>query len=113
MNKDKSVAVVAQSLYLANLLLMPGLSFLVLLIYFHRKKAASRLSRLHLYRSVQLSLVAGLFLAFIPLLYLWFSDSQSRAMMLIVFYFVCFHAGFVMLGIVNLARAMSAKCPLF
>lgn len=113
MKRKNNIAVMAQSMYLANLLILPGLSFLILLRYFYVHREVKMLARLHLYRSVQLSVLAGLLLGVIPLLYILLSDSQSRALMLVLFYFVCAHAGLVLTGMLNLARAMANKPPLF
>ena len=112
-DKQKRVSVIAQSLYLVNLLLLPGIGFLVLAYYFkqHYQKRGS--ARIHLYRAVQLSIMNGFLLAIVPLIYILLAANFSTALMLTLFYVVCMHTGFVMLGMLNLSRAMVGKIPLF
>ncbi len=112
-DKQKKVAIIAQSLYLANLLVLPGVAFIVLAFYFktHFKKPGS--ARFHLYRAVQLSVINGILLAIVPLIYILLAANFSTALMLTIFYVVCMHTAFVMLGMLNLSRAMVAKVPLF
>jgi len=127
-------AIICQSLYLANLLLLPGLCFCVLLYFYflyrshsHKKKHASLhvishrniaakvrgMGRIHLIRSIQLSLLAGFVLGVVPLSVIFFSNQQDASIMVAVFYFVTLHATFVLIGMFNLSRAMANKLPLF
>ena len=127
-------AVIYQSLYLANLLLLPGVFFLILLYYFkqfkqqkkingeHAKNSSGNnevwlrnlgIAKIHLIRSIQLSVLAGLLLAVIPSLVIYFSAELQTSIMVGLVYFVTLHAGFVLLGMFNLARAMANKLPMF
>jgi hypothetical protein len=106
-------AIIYQSLYLANLLLIPVFSFLVLLYFLRFGKPQSRFSKIHLIRAVQISALAGLLLIIIPLLIVFFSSQFNTSLMVIIFYFVTLHAGFVLIGMLNLSRAMAKKLPLF
>lgn len=127
-------AVIYQSLYLANLLLLPGVFFLILLYYFkqfkqqkkingeHTKNSSGNnevwlrnlgIAKIHLIRSIQLSVLAGLLLAVIPSLVIYFSAELQTSIMVGLVYFVTLHAGFVLLGMFNLARAMANKLPIF
>ena len=110
-------AVVFQSLYLANLLLLPGISFLILLwLLFTHQKSPNQLSRwckIHLFRAVQLSILVGIVLVFIPVCIVFVSPELNTSLMGIIIYFVMFHTGFVLIGMLNLARAMAKKLPLF
>ncbi len=114
-NKDyqQKISIIAQSLYLANLLLLPGLSFLVLLHYFMKHKSHYGVARIHLYRSMQLCILNGILLAVIPLIYIFISASFSAALMVTIFYFVCMHSIFVLIGMFNLSRALVSKLPIF
>jgi hypothetical protein len=111
--KQRRLAIIAQSLYLANLLLVPGLAFLALLYVFIKQSPAYGLARIHLFRAVQLSLFSGLLLVAIPLLVLKFSQQLDISVMMLLLYFVTFHAAVVLLGMFNLARAMSGRLPIF
>lgn len=126
-------AVIYQSLYLANLLLLPGIFFLVLLYYFRQyqrhnlangsvaqknvnAKIRSRnlgIAKIHLIRSIQLSVIAGFLLAVVPLAVIFFTDQLQASIMVGLIYFVTLHAGFVLLGMFNLSRAMANKLPIF
>ena len=105
-------AVIYQSLYLTNLLLVPGVSFLLLLWLFVKYQQQPGWQRIHLYRAMQLSLLAGFALAVLPLSILFFQPVESTWMVLVL-YFVTMHAALVLIGMLNLSRAMSRKLPLF
>jgi len=118
-NNPTNAAILYQSLYLANLLLLPGFAFLTLIWFLvdelkaTNKVSISRYSRVHLIRTVQLSLVAGLALVIIPLFFMLVTSQFNTSLMLIIVYFVTLHALFVLIGILNLSRAMTKKSPLF
>lgn len=126
-------SVICQSLYLTNLLLLPGVSFLVML-YFYRQYSQLKtvnagtestiennkirmrtlgIGKIHLIRSVQLSVLAGLLLAVIPLWVIYFSSQLEASVMVGLVYFVTLHAGFILIGMLNLSRAMAMKLPVF
>lgn len=127
---SSNFAIICQSLYLANLLLLPGVFFLILVYYYlsyrsHNAKKNDDLSdksimskvkgigRIHLIRSIQLSLLAGFILVIIPLFVVLLSSQQEASIMVAIFYFVTLHASFVLIGMFNLSRAMATKLPLF
>jgi len=126
-------AVICQSLYLANLLLVPGLFFLVLIYYYNQYKKQNikgepsnnasdnravwlknlGIGKIHLMRSIQLSILAGILLAVVPLTVIYFSSQLQASIMVGLIYFVTLHAGFVLIGMFNLSRAMAKKLPIF
>ena len=124
-------AVICQSLYLANLLLLPGVFFLVLLYYFKQQQQTHHnavendtmnqairlknlgIGKIHLIRSIQLSVLAGILLVIVPLLVIYFSSQIQASIMVGLVYFVTLHAGFVLIGMFNLSRAMAKKLPVF
>jgi len=112
-SKNGRDAIIYQSLYLMNLLLIPGASFLLLLWFFAKKNKQLGWQRIHLYRSVQLSALAGFFILIIPLVVLVTTDAFEASLMVMIIYFVTMHAAFVLLGMLNLSRAMARKLPLF
>ncbi len=122
-NQDNQFAIIYQSLYLANLLLLPLISFLVLVYYFHKANKAnkekpqrfylSKFNKIHLYRSIQISALAGFFLGIAPVFYIFYSAQFSVSVMVVIFYFVTLHTCFVLIGLLNLARAMAKKLPVF
>ncbi len=109
---QKNLSIIAQSLYLANLLAIPLISFAIL-CWFHLKFQRSGLARVHFIRSIQLTILNLLCIVVIPLLFVYLSSQSGDSMMLALFYFICVHTAFVMLGIINLARAMAKRLPLF
>jgi len=112
--REKRLAIIYQSLYLANLLLLPGISFMVLLWYFYKQhKISINWYTIHLYRAVQLSLCAGLLLIVLPATYIFIDGEYTVSVMVMLVYFVTLHTLFVLLGMLNIARAMARKAPLF
>lgn len=127
-------AIICQSLYLANLLLLPGVFFLVLIYYYNQFKQQQKIKnnplenkavnqtvqlknlgigKIHLIRSIQLSVLAGILLAVVPLLVIYLSSQLQTSIMVGLIYFVTLHAGFVLIGMFNLSRAMAKKLPIF
>lgn len=118
-NQQNKPAIIYQSLYLSNLLLIPLGSFLVLLYYYFQNKSKnhpekiSNYNRVHLIRSIQVSALAGLMLGVAPVFYIFFSEQFDVSIMITIFYFVTLHTCFVLIGMLNLARAMARKLPIF
>ncbi len=121
-NQQNKPAIIYQSLYLSNLLLLPVGSFLLLIFYLNqtkiktkkqKQKNISNFNRIHLIRSIQVSVLAGLMLCIAPIFYILFSDQFGVSIMITAFYFVTLHACFVLVGMLNLARAMANKLPIF
>lgn len=111
---EKRLAIIFQSLYLANLLLLPGISFMVLLWYlFKQKTNIINWYTIHLYRAIQLSLCAGVMLIVLPATYIIIDGEYTVSLMVMLVYFVTLHTLFVLLGMLNIARAMARKTPLF
>jgi hypothetical protein len=111
-SEQAKTAIIAESLYLCNLLLLPGISFLILLWLFITKKNISSLERIHLIRCIQLSLAAAA-LIFIPLMVILFVGDFASQFMILLLYFIMAHATFVIIGMYNLTKAMVKKLPLF
>jgi hypothetical protein len=108
----EGLAVAAESLYLANLLLAPGLAFLALLwLYYRRRPCAPTLAVSHLQQTVSASLWAGVLLVGVngAILLLGGYDGPNVWTVVIV-YFTVFHSTLVMLGILGLAKAMAGQC---
>lgn len=115
-NQQNKPAIIYQSLYLSNLLLVPLFSFIVLVFFLYKNKqdkSLSNFNRIHLIRCIQISALAGVMLGVAPIFYIFFSDEFGSSVMISIFYFVTLHTGFVLIGMLNLARAMSKKLPLF
>ena len=111
----QGLAVLAESLYLANLLLAPGLAFGVLLyLYGKHAVAAPPLARCHLRQTLSASLWAGALLVLVNLLILLLGGYRAAyTWLVVILYFVVCHTTLVMLGIIGLAKAMAGQCYRF
>ncbi len=105
------VAVAAEVLYLTNLLLVPGLAFVVLLgLYLRERQSAPPLARCHLVQTVSASIWAGVMLVVVNLLIVVLGGYDSpNTWMIVIIYFTTVHATLVLLGTLGLARAMAGK----
>ncbi len=107
----QDIAVMAEMLYLANLLLLPGLAFLALLLLWARHRhTAPPLARCHLRQTLGGSLWAGalLVLANGAIILLGGYDRPATWVVTIL-YFTLFHSSFVLLGVLGLARALAGQ----
>lgn len=107
----QGLAVAAESLYLINLLLLPGLGFLLLLwLFFRHRDSAPPLARVHLRQTVSASLWAGALLIFTNLLIVVLGGYQTAwTWIIVILYFTTVHATLVLLGILGLARALAGQ----
>lgn len=106
----QGLAVAAESLYLINLLLLPGLGFLLLLgLYFRYRNSASPLARVHLRQTVSASLWAGALLILANLAIVVLGGYQAGTWIIVILYFTTVHATLVLLGILGLARALAGQ----
>jgi len=107
----QGIAVGAEALYLANLLLLPGLAFLALLVlWFVHRRDAPMLGRCHLRQALSASVWAGAILVLANALILALGGYQQPATWIVVIlYFTICHSTLVLFGIVGLARAMAGK----
>ncbi len=107
----QGIAVGAEALYLANLLLLPGLAFLALLVLgFAHRRDAPPLGRCHLRQTLAASLWAGAILVLANVLILALGGYQQPATWIVlILYFTICHSTLVLFGIVGLARAMAGK----
>jgi hypothetical protein len=108
-----SLAVAAQALYLANLLIAPGLAFLALgWLRWRRRPAASPLARAHLDQAWRASLLVGLLLVLVVSAVVFAFGPRSGWTWVVVILYVTFvHSSFVLIGVVGLARAMAGRPP--
>jgi hypothetical protein len=136
-----SKAVQAQAWYLANLLVLPGLSFLMLLYLYlsyvrpfqgkirdqrdlelSEEQASlpmsltlseEELDASHIRSAFWLSVIGGAsVIGGCGLLFL-LAGNNAKAWVMIVLYFTILHTSFVLWGMFNLAKAWSSKLPFF
>ncbi len=116
----QNLAVLAESLYVANLLILPFVAFIGLVIVFLKKHgSAPPLARSHLEQTFAASIgIAIMFFAcagIIVLLKSW-GLQDVGVWMIVVLVFTIIHATMVLFGVLGLAKAMAGKCwryPLF
>lgn len=106
------LATAAESLYLANLLLLPGISFLVLLsLALRAGPDTSSLAKAHLDQTLSASLWAGGLLVVVNgLILLLGGYTGAHTWVLVILYFTVCHSTLVLLGVVGLSKAMAGQC---
>jgi uncharacterized Tic20 family protein len=107
----QELAVAAEVLYLVNLLLLPGIAFVLLLVvYFRNIKSAPALAACHLRQTLSASLWAGglLLVANGSILLLGGYHSPNTWMVVIIYFTTC-HATLVLFGVMGLAKAMAGQ----
>ena len=105
-------AIAAESLYLVNLLLAPGLGFLILLaVWWRQHRRAPPLAAAHLAQTLSGSVWAGVLLvvvnAFIVLLG---GDHGAHVWVIVILYFTFCHSMLVLFGAYGLSKAMAGQC---
>lgn len=107
----QTLAITAEVIYLCNLLLVPGISFLVLLfVYIRNISTAPPLAACHLRQTMSASIWAGIILVVVNILIISLGGYQSSwTWMIVIIYFTICHAALVLLGTIGLARAMAGK----
>lgn len=107
----QGLAVLAESLYLANLLLAPGLAFAVLVwLWLRHRHSAPPLARSHLRQATFVSVVAGVLIACLSGVIVSLGGWRwPWTWVAVLTYFVSIHGALVLLGIFALAKAMVGK----
>ena len=107
----RGLAVAAESLYVVNLLLLPGAAFLALWWLHHRHAdSAPPLAANHLRQTFRASLWAGVLLVVANVLIIALGGYRTPATwVVVVLYFTCCHSALVLFGVLGLARAMAGK----
>lgn len=103
------IAVLAESLFLINLMLLPGLAFvLLLLLWWRYHDHADPLVRNHLRQTVVTCIWGGGLLVSISVAIFALGGLDNPWSWVIgVLYFVLFHAGLIYLGVMGLVRAIN------
>jgi uncharacterized Tic20 family protein len=105
------LAVAAESLYLVNLMLAPGLAFLPLAwLWLNHHRDATPLARCHLDQTFQVSLIGGTAIVVaIALIIAAGGLNWAWTWVIVVLYFTLIHSTLIMFGMVGLAKALSGK----
>lgn len=107
----KGLAVTAEGLYLANLLLLPGPPFLVLVaLALRHRDRATPLAACHLRQTIAGSLWAFVLLVVVGLILVGIGWGNPAATLTVaITYLVCCHSVLVLAGMIGLAKAMAGK----
>ncbi|MGB8545565.1 MAG: hypothetical protein WCD32_09605 [Azonexus sp.] len=107
----QNLAVLAEALYLINLLLLPGLAFAGLLaLWLKNKDSAPPLARQHLRQTTFVSLVGGLLIVTLSGLILALGGLDwAWTWVVLVLYFTCIHSTLVLFGMYGLIKAMAGQ----
>lgn len=111
-NKDqKDLAVKAEAWYLANLLIAPGISFVILLRMYlrHRHDEKTMLGVDHVRHTFFMSIIGGVSVISGCLLLFLGGGNTGAGWMGIIIYFTIMHSAFVMWGILGLAWALAEQ----
>lgn len=108
------LAVMAESLYLINLMLAPGLAFLILAwLWLKHRRAPSPLpplARCHLDQTFFVSLWGGvLIIVANAVLFFIFGWDWEWTWVFVIIYFTAIHSTLILLGMLGLAKAMAGK----
>jgi uncharacterized Tic20 family protein len=106
----QALAVVAESLYLANLLILPGIAFVALFWLWRKHREAPMLARNHLKQTFFVSLWGGLLISTLTAAFIALGGLHwAWTWVLVILYFTCVHSLLVLLGMFGLARALAGK----
>lgn len=107
----QSLAVMAETLYLVNLMLAPGLGFLAIAwLWLKRRKDAPPLARCHIDQTFFVSLWGGMLIVVAnAALFLIFGWDWEWTWVFVIMYFTCIHSTLILLGMLGLAKAMAGK----
>lgn len=107
----QNLAVLAEALYLINLLLLPGLAFVLLVgLWFKFRDSAPPLARQHLKQTTFVSLVGGLLIVVFSSLILGLGGLDWEwTWVALILYFTCIHSTLVLFGMYALIKAMNGQ----
>ena len=111
---EKDFAVLVESLYVANLLILPVLAFIILALLFIKKHGSlPTLADAHLEQTMSASIWIGVifFIAAITVMLMNLLGVEDVTLWVIaIITFTIIHATMVLLGVVGLAKALAGKC---
>lgn len=106
----QGLAVAAEALFLANLMVAPGLAFIALFWLRRRNPAAAPLARCHLDQSFFVSLWGGILLVVATGLLLALGGlAWQWTWVIVILYFVTIHSTLILFGVLGLAKALAGK----
>jgi len=107
----KTLAVTAETLFLVNLLLLPGLAFAaLLLLYLARRNSSPPLAANHLAQTTGVSVIGGALIVLVIGLIVALGGFESGyTWMVVILYFTFIHSSLILLGVMGLVKAMAGQ----
>jgi len=107
----QNLAVLAEALFLINLLLAPGIGFALLLwLWLKHKDSAPPLARQHLKQATFVSLWGGLLIVSLSALFILVGGLRHEyTWVAVILYFTCIHSTLVLFGMFGLIKAMAGQ----
>ena len=107
----REIAVAAEALYLANLMIIPGIAFVALLVlWFRERQRAPELARNHLGQTLAASLWAGALLVVANAAIILAGGYDSPyTWIIVILYFTTCHSTLIFCGAIGLAKALAGK----
>ena len=107
----QNLAVLAEALYLINLLLLPGIAFVLLLgLWLKYKDSAPALARQHLKQTTFVSMIGGFLIIVLSALIVALGGlNWEWTWVILIIYFTCIHSTLALLGMYALIKAMNGQ----
>jgi len=104
----RNIRVAAEALYLVNLMLLPGVGFVLLLaLYFACAREAPPLARNHLSQTLGVSVIGGVLITVVSGLILLLGESGPYTWLWLVFYFTFIHSSLIFMGVFGFIKAFN------
>ena len=112
LTEGAGTAIAAESLYLVNLLLAPGLGFVALLwLWWRHRGDAPPLAAAHLAQTLSGSVWAGILLVIANALILLLGGYRGpNVWVIVITYFTLCHSMLILFGAFGLSKAMAGQC---
>lgn len=103
--------IAAETLFLANLMLAPGLAFVALaFLYLVKIQTADSLAANHLSQTFCVSLLGGILIVpVIGLVLMPGSRDSAYTWMVVILYFTCVHSSLILMGMSGLVKALNGQ----
>lgn len=107
---DRHLAIAAESLFLINLMLLPGVGFAMLVaLHFGSRGGNCPLSRNHLSQTLGVSIIGGALIVVVLALFFLFGGFGPYTWLWAVFYFTCVHTSLIFMGVFGFIKALNGQ----
>ena len=107
----QALAVLAESLFLINLMLLPGIAFVILaVLWLKYRDSAPPLARQHLRQATLVSLWGGALIVVLGAIIILAGGLDAAwTWVVLILYFTCIHSTLILLGMYALIKAMAGQ----